>query len=539
MRARLRLLAGAAVLIGLVAAVYGASIGYDFVFDDQVLVVENPAVKLPLSSAADLLAPRQVGIVYRPLRTFSYMVDYALGGGLDARVFHASNLVYHAAAVLVLFALARDVVGSRFGALAGAAFFAVHPLNGEAVAYVSGRRDLLSTLCVLIALACWRFLVLGGRRDAGRLDLLARRLLGICGMLLFGVLGLAAKESALVLPALAWLFVPPKEPEVSTAPRRGVAAAVALIGFCVLAALVTWRLYAPTVALGIDRLKSGPLAPQPAFTLRVLGQYLLLAVWPASLSADYAAGAFALPGSAIDAPSLLAGVAVLLFLATGLILLRLDRAAGTGILWFLVALLPVAQLVPYREIISEHNAYLAMAGLALTVGEGFAVAERARPRLAHCVAVVLVLLLGARATVRARVWRNNVTLWTETAAANPRGVRSHYNLGIALTDAGKLFEARTALDRAHELDAEDRDVLLALASVCGKLGDFRRAVELGTRAVAQHADPDELAQLGWSQLNAGDADAAIATFRRALALDPRSEAARQGLGLARARGVRF
>jgi tetratricopeptide (TPR) repeat protein len=530
------LLAGAAVLVGLVAAVYGASIGYDFVFDDQVLVVENPAVKLPLSSAAALLGPRQVGIVYRPLRTFSYMVDYALGGGLDARVFHASNLVYHAAAVLVLFALARDVVGSRFGALAGAAFFAVHPLNSEAVAYVSGRRDLLSTLCVLIALVCWRFLVLGGRRDAGGFNLLARRLLGVGGMLLFGVLGLAAKEGALVLPALAWLLVPPREP---AAPRRSAAAAVALVGFCILAALVTWRLYAPTVALGLDRLKSGPLAPQPAFTLRVVGQYLLLAVWPANLSADYAAGAFALPASAIDASSLLAGVVVLLFLAAGLILLRLDRAAGTGLLWFLVALLPVAQLVPYREIISEHNAYLAMAGLALTVGEGFAVAERARPRLAHCVAVVLVLLLGARATVRARVWRNNVMLWTETAAANPRGVRSHYNLGIALMDAGKLFEARTALDRAHELDAEDRDVLLALASVCGKLGDFRRAVELGTRAVAERADPDALAQLGWSQLNAGAADAAIATFQRALALNPRSEAARQGLGLARARGVRF
>jgi len=537
-RARLRLLAGAAVLIGLVAAVYGASIGYDFVFDDQPLVVENPAVKLPLSSAPALLGPGQVGIVYRPLRTFSYMVDYALGGGLDARVFHASNLVYHAAAVLVLFALARDVVGSRFGALVGAAFFAVHPLNTEAVAYVSGRRDLLTTLCILIALACWRFLVLGGRRDAGGLNLVARRLLGICGMLLFGVLGLAAKESALVLPALAWLLVPSREPAVLAARRRG-AAAVALIGFCILAALVTWRLYAPTVALGIDRLKSGPLAPQPAFTLRVLGQYLLLAVWPANLSADYAAGAFTLPASAIDASSLLAGVVVLLFLAAGLILLRLDRAAGTGILWFLVALLPVAQLVPYREVISEHNAYLAMAGLALAVGEGFTVAERARPRLAHGVAVVLVLLLGARATARARVWRNNVTLWTETAAANPHGVRSHYNLGIALMDAGKLFEARTALDRAHELDAEDRDVLLALASVCGKLGDFRRAVELGTHAVAQRADPDALAQLGWSQLNAGDADAAIATFQRALALNPRSEAARQGLGLARARGVRF
>jgi tetratricopeptide (TPR) repeat protein len=536
-RARLRLLAGAAVLIGLVAAVYGASIGYDFVFDDQLLVVDNPAVKLPLSSAPALLGERNVGIVYRPLRTLSYMVDHARAGGLDARVFHASNLVDHAAAVLVLFGLARAVVGSPFGALAGAAFFAVHPLNTEAVAYVSGRRDLLATLCVLIALACWRFLVVDPPSGRDRLPLAARRLLGVSGMLLFGVLGLAAKETALVLPALALLLIPARG-DGRVAPL-GRTASIALVGFCALAALVVWRLYAPTVALGVARLRSGPLAPQPALTLRVLGQYLLLAVWPAGLSADYTTGAFALPGVALDGPSLLAGAALLLFLGAALTLLRRGNAAGVGMLWFVVALLPVAQLVPYREVISEHNAYLAMAGLALAVGEGFARAERARPRLAHAVAVVLVLFLGARSFVRTRVWQNNVTLWTETAQANPRGVRAQYNLGIALMDTSKLFEARVALERAHELDPKDRDVLLALASVSGKLGDFRRAVELATSAIAERADPDALTLLGWSQLNAGDAEAAVATFQRALVLDPHAQAALNGLGLARSRGVRF
>src|SRR5262249_19258018 len=126
-----------------------------------------------------------------------------------------------------------------------------------------------------------------------------------------------------------------------------------------------------------------------------------------------------------------------------------------------------------------------------------------------------------------------------TVAACPSGMRAQYNLGVALLDARRLFDARAAFERAYALDPDDRDVLIGLATASGKIGDFRRAVELASRAVAEREDAAALTLLGWSQLNAGNPEAAVKSFERALELAPGSDDARRGLGQARSRGVRF
>src|SRR5690606_26696205 len=77
----LRHVAAAIALIALIAVTYGAALEHEFVFDDQALVVDNPVVRLPLSQAHELLLGTESGIVYRPLRMLSYMVDHHLAGG--------------------------------------------------------------------------------------------------------------------------------------------------------------------------------------------------------------------------------------------------------------------------------------------------------------------------------------------------------------------------------------------------------------------------------------------------------------------------
>src|SRR5262249_3713931 len=148
----MRHVVAAAALVALVVLVYGASAENQFVFDDQLLIVDNPMVQLPLAQAHELLAGTAQGVAYRPLRVLSYMVACDVACRLAPCACRLSNLVYHAAAVLTLYALAWLTIGSLPGALSAAALFAVHPLGSEAVVYVAGRRDLLSTLFVLLAL---------------------------------------------------------------------------------------------------------------------------------------------------------------------------------------------------------------------------------------------------------------------------------------------------------------------------------------------------------------------------------------------------
>src|SRR5690606_14289442 len=193
------------------AVTYGAALEHEFVFDDQALVVDNPVVRLPLSQAHELLLGTESGIVYRPLRMLSYMVDHHLAGGLDARAFHLSSLVYHALVTLTLYALGCLTIGSPLGAFFAAALFAVHPLGSEAVVYVAGRRDELVALFVLLALVCWCVLLrqpppprFAPPERRGRLGV--RGVVAIVGMVLFSALAVMAKESAIVVPVLAVLL---------------------------------------------------------------------------------------------------------------------------------------------------------------------------------------------------------------------------------------------------------------------------------------------------------------------------------------------
>ncbi len=532
---------GAALgLVALVAVVYGASVGHEFVFDDHLLVVGNPVVRLPPSEIARVLFGTDTGISYRPLRMLSYMVDHHLAGRLDPAAFHLSNLVYHAAAALALYALALVLLRSAFGAFCAAALLAVHPLGSEAVAYVAGRRDLLSTLLVLLALLCWCAVLRtsgGARRGRGRAPGLGLTgALGLAGMVLFGVLAMAAKESAIVLPVLAGLLWIAQPRDVRRSASSGIPWAIAVCAIALVG--VALLLYAAQLGPRFATVAGRTLAPQPALSLVVLGRYLWLAVWPADLSADYRPFAFALPEAPLDGRSIVAGLALLVVIGSGVVLLARGAVAGAGLLWFVVALLPVAQIVPYAEVIAEHNAYLALAGLGLAAGHGAAVLARRRLRLAVALAALAVVALGARAFVRTQDWRDDVTLWTATLESRPRSIRAQYNLGIALLERGRLLEAQQALERAVTLAPDDRDALVALSQLSGRLGAYERAYELASRAVAARRDAQTLTVLGWAQLSRGDAHLAIETFESAIALGADLEA-RQGLARARSEGGRF
>lgn len=507
--------------MALVVAVYGGSLDHEFVFDDWHLVVGNGVVKWPLSAAMDVFEHRPGGVSYRPVRMISYMVDHAIGGGLDARVFHRSNLIYHAIAALLLYVLAVRTIGRAAPAVFAAAVFAVHPLGSEAVAYVSGRRDLLAGLFALGGLVSW-WSFCEAKTAVGRVSWLALTIAG-------AGIALGAKENAAVFPALALLlFVvhQRRQPE----PRLGSPSSwVALLaGALALWVVVDW-FYLDRVWEALARLRGEPLAPQPALTLTVLGQYAWLSVWPVHLLADYRPPGWPLPTAPLDAVSILSGVVLLATAALGVALAWRGRIAGAGLLWFSIALLPVAQIVPYGEIVAEHNAYLPLAGLALALGDAVAglMERRTWPTAVAC--ALLVALLGARAQARTADWVDDETLWTVTLEQVPESVRSKHNLATAFARRGRLERARALLEEAAARTPPDPDVLETLATVVGRLGDDAGALEIAERAVRIDPSGDRLTFLGMVQVANGAEAAAQKTFRRALKKDPRQREAREGL----------
>ena len=135
-----------AALLGLLAFVsYANTLGHGFVIDDASLISQSSVVQQ--LKWGDMLNPAHG---YRPLRTFTYGLNYLLGGD-DPFGYHLLNVVIHALNVVLLFFLFLRWTTTLSLAVAGGLFFAVHPVQTAAVAYVSGRKDLLATLFVLLA----------------------------------------------------------------------------------------------------------------------------------------------------------------------------------------------------------------------------------------------------------------------------------------------------------------------------------------------------------------------------------------------------
>jgi tetratricopeptide (TPR) repeat protein len=151
----------------------------------------------------------------------------------------------------------------------------------------------------------------------------------------------------------------------------------------------------------------------------------------------------------------------------------------------------------------------------------------------------VLVAFAVRSHVRTMDWQNNRTLWEATVAIAPDSVRGQYNLGVALLVEGDLLASRAALERATALAPSDRDALLMLANVNGRLGEIQRAYELAARAVELQRDERALAVLGWAQLSRGQAEAAIALFEEAIARGGDTADARRGLARARAGAGRF
>src|SRR6184192_177195 len=137
----------------IILIVFGQTIRYDFVnFDDDLYVYNTPAIQSGVTIKGIAVAfISQHARNWHPLTTLSHMLDCQLYG-LNAGAHHATNVVLHTIAVLLLFRVMRQMTGTLWKSAIVAALFAVHPLHVESVAWVSERKDVLSAVFFFLML---------------------------------------------------------------------------------------------------------------------------------------------------------------------------------------------------------------------------------------------------------------------------------------------------------------------------------------------------------------------------------------------------
>ena len=199
-RAAIWVRAGVIVLLGIL--IYGNTLSAPFILDDEESITLNEQIRQLWPPSVVLFPAREVPTAGRPVANVSLAVNYA-ADGLDPRGYHIVNIGIHIACALVLFGIVRRTLllpslAPRFGAasanLAGAAalLWLVHPLQTEAVDYVTQRTELLMGLFYLLTLyAALR------ARDARPWQVTA---VACC------LLGMASKESMATAPLMLVLF---------------------------------------------------------------------------------------------------------------------------------------------------------------------------------------------------------------------------------------------------------------------------------------------------------------------------------------------
>ena len=519
----------ALALVVAVAATFANALQNEFVFDDHLLIVDDPAVRVPLDQGLGTGS-------YRPLRTLSYRIDYAIGG-MDPRVFHLSNVVYHALTVLLVCAGLRGAGASLAAAAAGALVFAVHPVQTDAVTYASGRRDVLCGLFFVAGFVAY---------------LRYRRRGGVLGLLVVGgayALAILAKEMAVTLPLVCLVFERWSARRAAAGEDRRDEGGTAPVAQRELPRVLPWFL--ATTALGAAVLAvvyggslrrvlratswhGGSIGANFATVARIWTHYLVLLVWPARLSADYSYDAFPVSKSLVD-PRAIVSAAVLV--ALGLAAWRSWRRGGLvglGAAWWAVTLLPVSHVVPYTELLAEHYLYIPMVGAALVVAgvvDALAARAPARRRVLATAVLAVVAALAVRTVIRNRDWQDPLSLWSATVAAVPACARAHFNLGQAYFGRGRLEEAGQSWLEAERIKPDDPAVSAALATLHYRLGEQVRARELVEKALRLRPGEPELETLaGWIALDSGDPVRAREHFDAALAKLPpdRNEGARVG-----------
>ena len=551
----------AAVLIALVAFVYAPTLANGFIWDDDLYVQNNLAIRTP-SGLRDVWTRLDAFPQYYPLVQTSFWIEYQLWE-LDPRGYHATNLALHAIATVLLWRLLSRLAVP--GAWLAAAVFGVHPVHVESVAWVTERKNVLSLVFALGSLLAYlRASPLGapaGVRPSGASWYLLSLASYVAALLSKTV---TASVPAVLLVAYWW-----KRGRVTGRDATWLAPFFA-VGLA-LSSVTVW----------MERTHVGAVGPewQLSFVERVLiaGRaawfYAGKLFWPHPL-------AFFYPRWTIDAHQgwqfVFPVAAVLVIVALWMTRQRIGRGALAAVLVFLGVLTPALgffDVYPFRySFVADHFQYHASIGvIAGAVAFGTLCHRRLgrRARLAALlVAAVLVAALGVLSRQQTRCYRDLPTLYESVIAVNPSSWAAHNNLGrslqnqsryeeavvqfqqaislgphyarirnnlgSALSSLGRLEEAEAELTRAlaGEGDATDQaDTRVYLGVVLIKQNRFAEAaVELRAALQLRPRDPWALYNLGVAQGGAGDLAAGAASIRESLAIDPTSANAHHELG---------
>jgi tetratricopeptide (TPR) repeat protein len=516
-------------IVGLL--IYSNTFHAQFVFDDEPNIVQNPAIKTfryflepsAVMALDEISANFRYAFITRIVGYFTFALNYHFHG-LDVTGYHIVNLLVHLLNAILVYFLIRLIfhtpffLASRarhpaspfltpeFVALFSALIFISHPLQTQAVTYITQRFASLATLFFLGSLTAY-----GGSRLATT-DAARRTLYG--SALLLAFLSMLVKEISFTLPVAIVLF----EFFFFTGVfrRRVLLLFPFILAMLVIPATLLLAHGSFLITDIADSMKV--LAANPAvsrwdylltqFTVVVL--YLRLLFLPINQNVDYDHPVHS------SSPFVFVCFLILLFIASiGIYSLHRSRNRNLperrnlrliafGIAWFFLTMSVESSIIPIDDLVFEHRLYLPFFGFvtvfmaAISILE-HAIAKSRNKRFLGAALLLLVSLLATSTYFRNAHWRTSISLWEDAVSKSPFKDRPHYNLGVAYTTQGRTKDSSR---------------------------EYAAAVRINPRHLKAHNN------LGLDLAKQGRTKDAIAEYLVALQIDPEYPEAHYNLGIA-------
>jgi Flp pilus assembly protein TadD len=539
------------ILIAAVAIIaYSNTFQVPFQFDDTCYIKENPMVP----NLGYFLDPQETEVrglpqnvllsrKTRPLGYLSFALNHKVHG-LDVAGYHIANLSIHVMNAVLLYLiviltfrtpnLSSSELTKHSGSVAlfSALLFVSHPLQTEAVTYITQRFASLAAFFYLLSLVSYikaRFSIKNSKRLL---------FYGLC--LLSALSAMKTKEISFTLPLALALY------EFTF--MRGDMKRRLLY-------LLPFLLMLPVVPLGVMRTEGSlweALADATTthievsrweylFTqFRVVVTYIRLLFLPVEQNLDYDYPMY----KTFLAPGVFLSFLFLLVLFSGSVFFYRRsggggkgaglRLVGFGVLWFLLTLSVESSVIALADVIFEHRAYLPSAGLFISVSAAafYVVRRRAGMRVLLSAALVMIVMsLSAAAYSRNFVWGSELGLWRDVARKSPDKARPHNNLGVAYKNEGMFDEAINEYRTALLINPKDVDAHNNLGTAYERMGMFEEAVREIRTAIS--IDPDFAKghfNLGVVHAEHEQYDKAIEEFQIVLSINPYDAKAHNNLG---------
>ncbi len=506
-------------------ALYWPVAHFDFInFDDPLYVTDNNHVTQGLTWAGLRWAFTTFDASnWHPLTWLSHMADRQFFGPQPGAQ-HLVNVWFHAANTVLLFFLLRNLTGALWRSALVAGLFALHPLHVESVAWISERKDVLSTFFGFLSLLCYaqyagKSKVHPPSPNSGATGSPNSKEYYLLTLLFFAC-GLMSKPMLVTWPFVMllldwWPLNRMRSAECGV--RNFTKLVVEKIPFFALAAassVVTF--FAQRHGSSVVPLEALPPGARLANAVVAPVRYLLKAIWPENLIVFY-------PYRGWDWMAIAGAAFVLISISIWAV--RRAKSAPhllTGWLWYLGMLVPVAGLVQVGgQSMADRYTYVPLTGVFIAMVWSIRFASGKSRTLATILAVAALAICGALSSAQIRYWRNSETLYGHALKVMPNNLVAHNNLGLAFTKEGRAAEAigeYLAVLKVRPDYAEVRFNLAVAQTEQGQAADAITNFDAGLAIDPDNAEAHD--SLGRALESLGRTNEAAGEYRAALKLKP-------------------